>query len=43
MRKSLIFLVLFSAFSLTALAQKPKEIKESGTYKMRIEKTMSEA
>lgn len=43
MHKCLTFLVLFSGFSLTALAQKPKEIKESGTYKMRIEKTMSEA
>lgn len=39
-----IFLILFIIFhSLHIKAQKPKEVKESGTYKMRIEKTMSEA
>lgn len=43
MHKNLTYLVLFFAFTVTALAQKPKELKESGTYKMRIEKTMSEA
>ncbi len=34
-------LIIF--FKLDAQAQKLKEVKESGTYKMRIEKTMSEA
>lgn len=34
-------IVLFLPFSLWA--QKPREVKETGTYKMRIEKSMSEA
>lgn len=39
-----IFLILFIIFhSVHIKAQKLKEVKESGTYKMRIEKTMSEA
>lgn len=43
MLKNVTFLFFLLVFSLLAFAQKPKEIKESGTCKMRIEKTMSEA